>query len=231
MKSGWRILNSSTQTGKACRRRFFVLSPGNCVRGEKSDFGKISLTARLTPLAKDSLFVAYSSHAEFSCHLVLGWALPERIIDLYFEFLRQINTTPRIPKPLGLRGRKRRCASLLRAMTYYGLDAISVGEKDHWRGIIETGGPWSEEEREGILDYCETDVDATARLLVAMLRRGHIDLPRALFRGRYAPALTRMQKVGCTDRPKTVRAFKEKRGVHQKTSPANPGRAVRRRVR
>ena len=37
---------------------------------------------------------------------------------------------------------------------------------------------------------------ATARLLAAMLRRGHIDLPRALFRGRYAPALTHMQKVG-----------------------------------
>ena len=146
-------------------------------------------------LAKDSLFVAYSSHAEFSCHFALGWPMPERILDLYFEFLRQINVTPR-PKPQGSPGKKKERATLLRAMTYYGLDAISVDEKTQWRDLIATGGPWNEEEREGILSYCEDDVRATAWLLEAMLRRGHIDLPRALFRGRYAPALTRMQKVG-----------------------------------
>jgi DNA polymerase I len=37
-----------------------------------------------------------------------------------------------------------------------------------------------------ILDYCEADVDALARLLSAMLPR--IDLPRALLRGRYMAA-------------------------------------------
>jgi len=144
-------------------------------------------------LSRDSLFVAYSSHAEFSCHLALGWPMPERILDLYFEFLRVINFTPR-EKPSRKKGESR--ASLLRAMTYYGLDGISVGEKDQWRDLLMTGGPWTEEQRTGILNYCESDVDATARLLAAMMRRGHIDLPRALFRGRYAPALTHMQKAG-----------------------------------
>ena len=147
-------------------------------------------------LAKDSLFVAYSSHAELSCHLALGWPLPERILDLYFEFVRIINCTPREKPSAGKSKKKESRGSLLRAMTYYGLDAISVGEKERWLNLILTGGPWNDEEREGILDYCESHVSATARLLAAMLRRGHIDLPRALFRGRYAPALTHMQKVG-----------------------------------
>ena len=46
----------------------------------------------------------------------------------------------------------------------------------------------------GILDYCETDVEALARLLPAMLPR--IDLPRALLRGRYMAAAARMERNG-----------------------------------
>ena len=65
-------------------------------------------------------------------------------------------------------------------MTYYGLDAISVDEKTYWRDLIKTGGPWNEEERKGILSYCEDDVCATARLLETMLQRGHIEISRAL---------------------------------------------------
>jgi DNA polymerase I len=145
-------------------------------------------------LGRDSLFVSYSAHAELSCHLALGWALPERILDLYFEFVRVINVTPR-EKPSKKKGEGR--ASLLRALTYYGLDGIRVGEKDYWRALIETGGPFTEEQKLGIMDiYCASDVDAAARLLATMMRRGHIDIARALFRGRYSPALTRMQMVG-----------------------------------
>ena len=45
-----------------------------------------------------------------------------------------------------------------------------------------------------MLDYCESDVRALARLLPAMLPR--IDLPRALFRGRYMVAAARIERVG-----------------------------------
>ena len=45
-----------------------------------------------------------------------------------------------------------------------------------------------------ILDYCESDVDALARLLPAMLPR--IDLPRALLRGRYMAAAAAMEYAG-----------------------------------
>ena len=62
------------------------------------------------------------------------------------------------------------------------------------RELVLRGGPWSDAEREAILDYCESDVEALARLLPAMLPR--IDLPRALLRGRYMVALARMERNG-----------------------------------
>ena len=62
------------------------------------------------------------------------------------------------------------------------------------RDLILRGGDWSEQEREAILSYCEEDVSALARLLPPMLR--HIDLPRALLRGRYMAAAATMEHNG-----------------------------------
>ena len=62
-----------------------------------------------------------------------------------------------------------RGSGLVGALTYFGLDAIGASEKDDMRVRILRGGPWSESEREEILDYCATDTDALERLLPAML--------------------------------------------------------------
>src|SRR5262249_19146772 len=56
------------------------------------------------------------------------------------------------------------------------------------------GGPYNEGEKVALVDYCQTDVDALARLLPAMLPR--IDLPRALLRGRYMAAAAHMEWTG-----------------------------------
>src|SRR5262249_17287008 len=66
--------------------------------------------------------------------------------------------------------------------------------KEEMRALILRGGPWTPEEQAAILDYCESDVRALARLLPAMAAR--IDLPRALLRGRYMASVSRMQAVG-----------------------------------
>ena len=62
------------------------------------------------------------------------------------------------------------------------------------RALILRGGPWTEDERTAILDYCEADVEALERLLPAMLPK--IDLPRALLRGRYMAAAAAMEHAG-----------------------------------
>src|SRR5215831_7630010 len=83
---------------------------------------------------------------------------------------------------------------LVGALAAHGLDSIGAAEKDEMRDLILGSGPWTQEERQSILEYCESDVDGLVRLLPAMLPR--IDLPRALLRGRYMAAAARMERTG-----------------------------------
>src|SRR5260370_25764147 len=71
---------------------------------------------------------------------------------------------------------------------------MGATEKADMRGLVLGGGPWSETERTAILDYCEEDVVALRRLLLAMVPG--IDLPRALLRGRFMAAAAAMEHAG-----------------------------------
>ena len=155
------------------------LRSGRRLRLWHDEFG----TAPPYPTGPDILLVAYYAAAEISCHLALGWPVPERVLDLFTEFR---NRTNGVPTGNG--------AGLLGALAYHGLDGIGAVEKDEMRALVLRGGPWSDVERAAILDYCESDVAALARLLPAMLPK--IDLPRALLRGRYMAAVARMERNG-----------------------------------
>jgi DNA polymerase family A len=135
------------------------------------------------PIGPDALFVAYYASAELGCFRALGWPKPTNILDLFTEFRDRTNG---LSTPAG--------ASLVGALTYFGLDSIGGQEKDEMRALILRGGPWSEQERAAILDYCATDITALERLLPAMLPR--LDLPRALLRGRYMAAAAAMEWNG-----------------------------------
>jgi hypothetical protein len=135
------------------------------------------------PTGPDTLFVAYYASAELGCHLALDWPLPGRVLDLYAEF-RCLNSGLAVPAGNGLLG----------ALAYFGLPAVDAAEKESMRLLAQRGGPYAPEERRALLDYCQTDVDALARLLPGMLPR--IDFPRALLRGRYMAAAARMEWRG-----------------------------------
>jgi hypothetical protein len=141
------------------------------------------LTTPPYAVGPDALFVAYFASAELGCHLALGWPMPARVLDLYAEFRRQ---TSGLPTPCG--------AGLLGALAYHGLDSIDAAEKESMRDLILRGESYTADDCRAILDYCQTDVDALAALLPAMLPQ--IDLPRALFRGRYMAAVARMEFNG-----------------------------------
>jgi DNA polymerase I len=134
-------------------------------------------------IGPDSLFVAYYASAELGCHLALGWSMPARILDLFVEFR---NRTNGLSPAAG--------AGLIGALTFYGLDTISVTEKDGMRDLAIRGGEYTVAERAALLGYCEGDVGALARLLSAILPS--IDLPRALLRGRYVAAAACMEHAG-----------------------------------
>jgi len=140
---------------------------------------------RIPPFIADekTLFVAYYASAELSCCLALDWPLPMRILDLFVEF-RALTNGLSVPCGNGLLG----------ALTYYGLDSIGGAEKQEMRQLAMRGGEYSDEERQSLLNYCQSDVDSLAHLLHAMLPK--IDLPRALLRGRYMAAAARMEWAG-----------------------------------
>lgn len=134
---------------------------------------------------KNTLFIAYNAAAEFSCFLALGWDLPVRVLDLMVEFMRAKNGAVQSIS-----------SSLLSALATYGLDSIGGDEKKSMQQLAMRDGPYTNSERAALLAYNQEDVDALQRLLPAMLAAGHIDMPRALLRGRYMAALSRMVHNG-----------------------------------
>ena len=148
------------------------------------------------PIGPDALFVAFYASAELGSFRDWGWPDPANILDLYVEFRARTNGLT-VPAGRGLIG----------ALVYFGLDTIGTQEKDALRLLIIGGGPWSDDERKQIFDYCESDVTALERLLPAMLPR--IDLPRALLRGRFMAAAAAMEWTGVPIDVQTLSLLRE----------------------
>ena len=116
------------------------------------------VTLRRPPfdIGSHSLFVAYYASAELGCFRALGWPAPARILDLFAEFR---NTTNGLYVPSG--------NGLVGALSYFGLDSIGTEEKEEMRALamrIASSGYCTDEERQALLDYCESDVEALSRL-------------------------------------------------------------------
>ena len=135
------------------------------------------------PIDDTALWIAYYASAEMDCFHVLGWTPPVNVLDLFAEFRRLTN---------GLQPAHGN--DLLGALLHFGLPSIGGEQKYVMRDLVLTGGPWNLDEELAILDYCETDVVALSDLLVAM--QSQIDWPRALLRGRYMKAVSRIQMNG-----------------------------------
>ena len=135
------------------------------------------------PISQKALLVTWFGSAEMDCMQSLNWALPLNHLDLYAEFRCLTNQHHELQKN-----------SLIDALIYYQLPTIGHEHKEEMRSLILNGGGNTPEERESILDYCESDVVATVALFNKM--RPILDLPRALHRGRYMKAVSRMQYTG-----------------------------------
>ena len=157
------------------------LTSGRVLRLWQDEMGRLKKPPYSTD--SDSLFVAYFASAEMGCHLALGWPLPENVLDLFTEF-RTLTNGKSIPSGNGLLG----------ALACFGLPRIDSAEKDSMRDLILSGGPWSEQEQLDIFDYCESDVVALEKLLPKMAP--HLDMPRALLRGRYMKAVAHIEFNG-----------------------------------
>jgi DNA polymerase I len=135
---------------------------------------------------RDVLFVSFVANAECACHLAVDWPLPRNVLDLSPVFRNLANgLSP--PEGKGLIG----------ALRYYGLNTISTKQKDAARERVMQGWPFTPEEREWILKYCLSDVEALLPLLQRILRdMSALDLGVALHHGEFAAASALMEHNG-----------------------------------
>ena len=149
---------------------------------------------------KSDLIVAYYASAEVGCFLELGWSIPA-VLDLYAEF-RWLTCGETLQHGRGLLG----------AMLFHGLPTIGAEHKEEMRKLALRGGPYSETEKNDLLDYCQSDVEGLALLLQEMSKK--LDWPRAVgIRGRYMIAVARMEKIGipidCKTLAKMIKNWEE----------------------
>lgn len=164
-----------------------------------------SLKAPPFPIGADSVMICYNATAELSCFLHLGWKFPSNVIDFMAEFLNLSN---------GYRPENGKY-NILVAQNAFSLGALSDDEKSSWRTLImdDQNHPelssYSPEQREGILDYCHSDVDALEKLFPKIISCPEFDVRFALNRGRYMSALTLIEANGISVDPELLRLIDE----------------------
>ena len=88
--------------------------------------------------------------------------------------------------------REKKGYSLLDAARTFRIPAIPDSAKKHWRDVAIRGAPFTEEEKQGLLHYCRTDVDLTVRVLMALWEEANLSdlrtFHQALIRGRFLAA-------------------------------------------
>lgn len=154
------------------------------------------LSAPPFPHGSDALFVCHNAIAEISVFKTLGWTLPTNVYDTYAEFRLLTNRVK-------LEGVPPISAKLSDAVRYLGLHHLSGADKPELQQLAMRGAPFTDNEREALLVYCEHDVLALAAMLPALLSRlltvhadSHRYLGRALIRGNYMRALTTVVQNG-----------------------------------
>jgi DNA polymerase I len=135
------------------------------------------------PFPKDWTMVSYLASAELSCFLSLAWPLPTYIVDLYAECRNLLNGN-----------RLASGFSLLSMMSYFGEGILDVAEKSSMRELAQRGGPYTEEEKQALLDYCLRDVLAVEKLFQHV--QPHLQLDLAFFRGHYMKSVARIERQG-----------------------------------
>ena len=129
--------------------------------GDISRYWQDDLSAMTTPpfeTGEDIALVTYFAPAEVQSLLTLSWEVEASIIDLFAEFRCITNGDPRAGKK-----------SLIGALRFFGLDHLAPEDKDAMRNMILSEGPWTKDQREAILDYCQQDVVPLGPLLEAII--------------------------------------------------------------
>jgi hypothetical protein len=164
----------------------FEMRSGRLVRQWQDEFGAFP------PYRLDSsaLMIGYMISAEFGSHIALGWGQPACALDPYVEFRHYVNDGSADAEE-----RKKGFFGIDGALRYFCEDGIDTAHKTDMRARILQGPPFTATERASILDYCEEDTRALARLvphIVPTIR----SLDHALFRAKFMWAIAQQERRG-----------------------------------
>jgi DNA polymerase I len=137
-----------------------------------------------------ALFIGYMVSAELGTHIALGWPQPECALDPYIEFRHHTNDG-RIKSG----DREKGFYSLDGALRFFHVDGVDTARKTDMRDRIIQGPPFSLQERNDILEYCEDDVRNLARLLPFIMPT-IASIPHALARGAFMWPIARQERRG-----------------------------------
>jgi len=141
-------------------------------------------------LDADALIIGYMISAEFGSHIALGWGEPARALDPYIEFRHYVNDGAAKAED-----RDKGFYSIAGALRYFCEDELDVTHKRDMRDRIVQGPPFASAERQDILEYCESDVRALARLLPHIIPAIR-SLPHALFRAKFQWTMAQTERRG-----------------------------------
>ncbi len=110
-------------------------------------------------MGENTLLITYFAPAEIQSMLALNWLTDVSIIDLFAEFRCETNGNPNIFRK-----------GLVNALSYYQLNHLIPEEKEEMRTLILSGGPWTNDQHQEILNYCEQDVVALSPLFNSILK-------------------------------------------------------------
>jgi hypothetical protein len=148
----------------------------------------------------DVLVTSYSIVAELSCFLELGVPIPQNLICSYFETCAVING-------LDIEGLKERRPKLPEACELFGIEHTSLARKEYMRDLILNNEEYTPEQWLEIADYNRDDVLDEIALSEAIAPT--IDVPAALYRGRYGIAVAKMEACGIPISGRHLSAFQE----------------------
>ena len=141
-------------------------------------------------LDNEALIVGYMLAAEFGVHAALGWGEPACALDAYVEFRHYVNdgaVRAATAKRVSI-GSTARCGISSR------MKSISRAKMKCATGFA--GPPFSAEEQRDILDYCEDDTRALARLLPHIVPTLRPPLSHAMFRAKFQWAIAQQERRG-----------------------------------
>jgi DNA polymerase-1 len=151
------------------------------------------------PTGRASLVTSYSIVAELSCFKVLDWQRPHNAMCTYFETCAAING-------MDFEGLEERRPGLIEACDLFGLPHVSTkAHKDFMRKLILENEEYTSEHWALMADYVKEDVFDSITLMRALAPM--IDVPAALYRGRYGTPVAAMEALGIPTSGRHVAEF------------------------